>query len=236
MSLRVKIGSYFGYTDTLRRMTADFLRVPVRAERIPRAGVVGEILLKYHPDANQRIVDEMIDQGVEPVVGDLSSFFLYCLYDDVYRAEQYGDSKGKAWAAKLMIGWIESLRKRSASVLAGTPFPKPHSLASGLAHIRGVVSAGQQAGEGWLLTAEMMESLENGIPNVVCLQPFGCLPNHITGKGVMRTLRERFPEANLCAIDFEAGTSRANVSNRLKLFLRQAKERFEKASTSVTFP
>ena len=102
------------------------------------------------------------------------------------------------------------------------------SLASGLAHIRGVVSAGQQAGEGWLLTAEMMESLENGIPNVVCLQPFGCLPNHITGKGVMRTLRERFPEANLCAIDFEAGTSRANVSNRLKLFLRQAKEHFEK--------
>ena len=228
VSLRVKNGSYFGYTDTLRRMAADYLRVPVRAERIPRAGVVGEILLKYHPDANQRIVDEMIDQGVEPVVGDLSSFFLYCLYDDVYRAEQYGDSRGKAWASKLLIGWIESLRKRSASVLEGTPFPKPRSLASGLAHIRGVVSAGQQAGEGWLLTAEMMESLENGIPNVVCLQPFGCLPNHITGKGVMRTLRERFPEANLCAIDFEAGTSRANVSNRLKLFLRQAKEHFEK--------
>ena len=228
VSLRVKNGSYFGYTDTLRRMTADYLRVPVRAERIPRAGVVGEILLKYHPDANQRIVDEMIDQGVEPVGGDLSSFFLYCLYDDVYRAEQYGDSRGKAWASKLLIGWIESLRKRSASVLEGTPFPKPRSLASGLAHIRGVVSAGQQAGEGWLLTAEMMESLENGIPNVVCLQPFGCLPNHITGKGVMRTLRERFPEANLCAIDFEAGTSRANVSNRLKLFLRQAKEHFEK--------
>ena len=104
VSLRVKNGSYFGYTDTLRRMTADYLRVPVRAERIPRAGVVGEILLKYHPDANQRIVDEMIDQGVEPVVGDLSSFFLYCLYDDVYRAEQYGDSRGKAWASKLLIG------------------------------------------------------------------------------------------------------------------------------------
>ena len=176
VSLRVKNGSYFGYTDTLRRMTADFLRVPVRAERIPQAGIVGEILLKYHPDANQRIVDEMIEQGVEPVVGDLSSFFLYCLYDDVYRAEHYGDSKGKAWAAKLMIGWIESLRKRSATVLAGTPFPKPHSLASSLAHIRGVVSAGQQAGEGWLLTAEMMESLETAFPTSCACSPSGVSP------------------------------------------------------------
>lgn len=223
---RVREGRYFGFADLLRDMTDDYLRVPVLTHHMPRAGVVGEILLKYHPEANQHIVDEMIAQGVEPVVGDLSSFFLYCLYDDVYRAERYGDSKVKALMAKTLIAWIESMRKDAAKILEGTPFPKPESLAAGLEHIRGVVSAGQQAGEGWLLTAEMMECLHEGIPNVVCLQPFGCLPNHITGKGVMRSLRERFPEANLCAIDFEAGTSHANVSNRLKLFLKQAKERF----------
>ena len=214
-------------------MVHDFLAIPRDNVPKPRVGIVGEILLKYHPKANLEIVEEIISEGAEPVLGDLSSFFLYCLNDDIFQAQAFGASKLKAAFAWLTARHLESLRRPMAEALKGTPLEGVSTLKDGLEIIKGFVSPGQEAGEGWLLTAEMLDFINTGAENVVCLQPFGCLPNHITGKGVMRRLRTDFPQANLCAIDFEAGTSRSNVANRLKLFLAQAHENFEKKREEV---
>lgn len=209
-----------------RKMVADFMAIERTAEPKPRVGIVGEILLKYHPRANLDIVDEILRKGAEPRLGDISSFVLYCLYDRVHQAAALEGPKLPALGAKLLIAHFERMRRAMAEALEGTPLAGVSTLKDDLETVRGWVSPGQEAGEGWLLTAEMLSFVAEGTPNVVCLQPFGCLPNHITGKGVMRAIRLRRPGANLCAIDFEAGTSRANVANRLKLFLAQARESF----------
>lgn len=209
-----------------RKMVADFMAIERTAEPKPRVGIVGEILLKYHPRANLDIVDEILREGAEPRLGDISSFVLYCLYDRVHQAAALEGPKLPALGAKLLIAHFERMRRAMAEALEGTPLAGVSTLKDDLETVRGWVSPGQEAGEGWLLTAEMLSFVAEGTPNVVCLQPFGCLPNHITGKGVMRAIRLRRPGANLCAIDFEAGTSRANVANRLKLFLAQARESF----------
>ena len=212
-------------------MVRDFLTLPLDGKRRPRVGIVGEILLKYHPKANLNIVDEIIAEGGEPVLGDLSSFFLYCLYDHIYSAKAFGTSKFRAGISWLVVRHLESLRRPMVEALQGTPLEGVASLRDGLRSIQGFVSPGQAAGEGWLLTAEMLDFINTGTENVVCLQPFGCLPNHITGKGVMRRLRMDYPKANLCAVDFEAGTSRSNVANRLKLFLAQAHLNFAQSAS-----
>lgn len=183
---------------------------------------MGEILLKYHPEANLDLVRTLIAEGAEPRLGDIADFVLYCFYDHIYQAKALGGSKFNASVAWLAMRYFDSLRESMKKALMNTPLPGVSSLQELLDSIKGYVSAGQQAGEGWLLTAEMIEFIRTDTPNVLCLQPFGCLPNHVTGKGVMRRLREEFEEANFCAIDFEAGTSKANVVNRLKLFLDQA--------------
>ena len=216
------------FADDARAMVRDFFAVPMDGTEKIRVGIVGEILLKYHPAANLGIVQEIIDEGAEPVLGDLAAFFLYCLYDHINQAKVFGGPRLKAMGAWLMIRWFEHLRGIMRKALDGTPAAGVSTLAEDLERIDGLVSAGQEAGEGWLLTAEMVEFIHSGTPNVVCLQPFGCLPNHVTGKGVIRRLREENPLANICAIDFEAGTSKTNVSNRLKLFLAQARENFER--------
>ena len=216
------------FADDARAMVRDFFAVPMDGTEKIRVGIVGEILLKYHPAANLGIVQEIIDEGAEPVLGDLAAFFLYCLYDHINQAKAFGGPRLKAMGAWLMIRWFEHLRGIMRKALDGTPVAGVSTLAEDLERIDGLVSAGQEAGEGWLLTAEMVKFIHSGTPNVVCLQPFGCLPNHVTGKGVIRRLREENPLANICAIDFEAGTSKTNVSNRLKLFLAQARENFER--------
>ena len=129
-----------------------------------------------------------------------------------------------ALTSRLYVRYFESLRADANEGLKAAGYSEMPTLKEHLSRLRSLMSPAQQAGEGWLLTAEMIEFLETGAPNVLCLQPFACLPNHITGKGVMRVLRQLYPNANLCAIDFEAGTSHANFTNRLKLFMAQARE------------
>ncbi len=222
-------GDASAFARDARQMVREFLALPMTGEKKPRVGIVGEILLKYHPRANLEIVEEIINEGAEPVLGDISSFILYCLNDNVYQARGFAGGRVKASVSWLLIKHYEHLRQSLIEAVAGTPVAGVMGLREGLEDIRGFISEGQQAGEGWLLTAEMIDFIENGTPNVVCLQPFGCLPNHITGKGVMRRLRSDYPEANLCAIDFEAGSSKSNVANRLKLFIAQARENFARS-------
>ena len=212
-----------GLRKNARLMAEDFAAVAVNRTQKPQVGIVGEILLKYHPQANLQILEELFAEGAEPRLGDISSFLLYCLYDPVFQAKALKGPQTRAFVSALLVRYFESLRAIANQALVEAGFEAMPTLNEHLNRLKTLMSPAQQAGEGWLLTAEMVEFLETGTPNVLCLQPFACLPNHITGKGVMRVLRELYRGANLCAIDFEAGTSRANFTNRLKLFMAQAK-------------
>lgn len=208
----------------VQQIVSDFAAVETLDVKKPQVGIVGEILLKYHPQANLDILEALFAEGAEPRLGDISSFLLYCLYDPVFQAKALKGPKLQAFASSFLLDYFESLRKIANDALVRAGFSTMPTLKEHLARLKSLMSPAQQAGEGWLLTAEMVEFLETGAENVLCLQPFACLPNHITGKGVMRVLRQMYPEANLCAIDFEAGTSHANFTNRLKLFMAQAKD------------
>ena len=217
-----------GLRQNAKLMAEDFAAVAKTQSEKPQVGIVGEILLKYHPQANLQILEELFAEGAEPRLGDISSFLLYCLYDPVFQAKTLNGSKTRAFVSALLVDYFESLRSIANEALVEAGFDGMPTLKEHLKRLKSLMSPAQQAGEGWLLTAEMVEFLETGAPNVLCLQPFACLPNHITGKGVMRVLRELYAGANLCAIDFEAGTSRANFTNRLKLFMAQAKSNGDK--------
>ena len=192
--------------------------------RKPKVGIVGEILLKYHPKANLDLMNQLIAEGAEPVIGDISSFLLYCLNDSIFQAKYLKGSWVKATGSWLIAHRFNRMRDVIITALKESKFESLTPFNDYKHAIEGLVSAGQQAGEGWLLTAEMIDYIEHGVKNVLCVQPFACLPNHVTGKGVMRAIRMGYEDANLCSIDFEAGTSQSNVANRLKLFLTQAKE------------
>lgn len=205
-------------------MVQEFSRIPLRHETRPKVGIVGEILLKYHPDANNELVENIIAEGGEPVLGDISAFVLYCLHDSIYQAKELGSSKLKASIAWLLMHSFEKKRRIIINALKHSKFEPLPLFNDLLKYGQKFVSLGQQAGEGWLLTAEMVDFIEHKIENIICVQPFACLPNHITGKGVMRAIRETYADANLCSIDYEAGSAQSNVLNRLKLFLTQAKD------------
>ena len=208
----------------VHEMVAEFSRIPLRHEVRPKVGIVGEILLKYHPDANNELVEHIIEEGGEPILGDISAFVLYCLHDSIYQAQNLGTSKLKATVSWLLLHSFERKRRIIINALKHSKFEPLPCFSDLMKYGQKFVSLGQQAGEGWLLTAEMVDFIEHKIENIICVQPFACLPNHITGKGVMRAIRETYANANLCSIDYEAGSAQSNVINRLKLFLTQAKD------------
>ena len=211
----------------MRDIVQDFAAVPLDGIPRPKVGIVGEILLKYHPDANNHVVRSIMEEGGEPVSTDLADFFLYCFLDPVYSWRHLGGKFLPALSSWLVVKRVESLRRHMRKALEGSPF-LPLARISDLAQsIEGIVSCGNQAGEGWLLTAEMLEFIDHGVNNVLCLQPFGCLPNHITGKGVMKELKRQRPKANLMAVDYDPGSSLANQLNRVKLFMSVAHTRLQ---------
>ncbi len=213
-----------------------FSQVKLEVTNRPKVGIVGEILLKYHPKANLDLMNKIISEGAEPILGDISSFVLYCLNDSIYQAKYLQGSWVRAGGSWLISARFNRMRQTIISALKNTHFGNLTPFSDYKKAIEGLVSAGQQAGEGWLLTAEMIDFIEHGVNNVLCVQPFACLPNHVTGKGVMRAIRMMYKDANLCAIDFEAGTAKSNVANRIKLFITQAKEiEFNKRAGAITF-
>jgi predicted nucleotide-binding protein (sugar kinase/HSP70/actin superfamily) len=189
----------------------------------PQIGLVGEILVKFHPTANNNIIDVIENEGGEAVMPDFVDFFLYCAYDANFKYKYLGKSKKAQVINNLAIGYIESFRKHMKSVLDSSKrFHAPktiHELAEGASPI---LSLGNQTGEGWFLTAEMVELIENGTKNIICMQPFACLPNHVTGKGMIKELKRRYPGANITAIDYDPGASEVNQINRIKLMMSVA--------------
>ena len=221
--------SHGTFKKMCREMVHDFDTIPISDEKKPRVGIVGEILVKFLPAANNHLADLLEAEGAEPVVPDLIDFICYCFYNQNFKVEKLGFKKSKATIANLGLKAIDWLRKTANEALEQSRHFTPASDIRDLAKMaEPIVSAGNQTGEGWFLTGEMMELIHGGVPNIVCIQPFGCLPNHIVGKGVIKEVRREHPEANIVAIDYDPGASEVNQLNRIKLMLSTAQKNLHK--------
>lgn len=220
--------SYGKVKKNYRKIIADFARIERRDEKIVKVGIVGEIFVKFSPLGNNNLEDFLISEGAEPVMAGLFDFLMYCMYNPIMDAKLYG--KGKvaahaysavcALAGKLQDDLIKAIEEEG-SFTPPSPFRKTCKANEGY------ISSGVKMGEGWLLTAEMLELIESGVNNIVCAQPFGCLPNHIVGKGMMKPIKERHPGVNIVAIDYDPGATRINQENRIKLMLANADRSIE---------
>ena len=196
--------------------------------RKPRVGIVGEILVKFLPAANNYLVDLLESEGAEAVVPDLLDFLLYCFYNQNFKVEKLGFRKSKAFLANLGIKGLEWFRAPASKAFAQSRHFTPPAKIQELGKMASdIVSLGNQTGEGWFLTGEMLELIHSGAPNIVCTQPFACLPNHVVGKGVIKELRRLYPQSNIVAIDFDPGASEVNQLNRIKLMLSTAQKNME---------
>ena len=221
--------SHGTFKKMCREMVHDFDTIPISNEKKPRVGIVGEILVKFLPAANNHLADLLEAEGAEPVVPDLIDFICYCFYNQNFKVEKLGFKKSKATIANLGLKAIDWLRKTANEALEQSRHFTPAADIRDLAKMaEPIVSAGNQTGEGWFLTGEMMELIHGGVPNIVCIQPFGCLPNHIVGKGVIKEVRREHPEANIVAIDYDPGASEVNQLNRIKLMLSTAQKNLHK--------
>ena len=220
-------GNYFKFQRQIKAIVRDFDNLPIDETLWkPKVGVVGEILVKYHPVANNHLEKVLMDEGAEVVMPDFVDFFLYSAYDSIAAHKLLAGRYKDQIFGKMFIKIIEFFRRPMKRALAKSRhFMPPHSIEHTASLAARHVSLGNMAGEGWFLTGEMVKLIDEGVPNVVCLQPFGCLPNHITGKGVMHELRASYKGANITAIDCDAGSSEVNQLNRIKLMLAVAKER-----------
>ena len=220
-------GSIFKFRRMVKDIVRDFDHIPIDETLWkPKVGIVGEILVKYHPVANNDIEKVLMGEGAEVVMPDFVDFFLYSAYDPIAQHKLLAGSYKDRLYGRMFIKVIEFFRAPMRKALKESRhFRPPQSIDHTAELAARHVSLGNMAGEGWFLTGEMVKLIEEGVPNVVCLQPFGCLPNHITGKGVMHDLRKAYHGANITAIDCDAGSSEVNQLNRLKLMLAVAKER-----------
>ena len=214
------------YKAVCKQIVKEFDEFPIdESLKKPKVGVVGEILVKYMPLANNHIVDLLEREGAQAVVPDLIDFFNYSFYNNKFRRENYKTSfKGYA-GSMLAIKAIALLRKPAVDALRNSKrFDAPISISEIEALTQPLLSTGNQYGEGWFLAGEMVELITHGTPNIVCIQPFACLPNHVVGKGVIKKLREMYAQSNVVAVDYDSGASEVNQLNRIKLMLSVAKE------------
>ncbi|MDO4520000.1 MAG: acyl-CoA dehydratase activase-related protein [Eubacteriales bacterium] len=223
--------SHKRFKKLCREMIHDFDTIPISDERKPRVGIVGEILVKFMPAANNHLAELLEAEGAEAVCPDLIDFMNYCFFNQNFKVEKLGFKKSKAKIANIGIWFIERLRKTANEAFEESRHFTPSADIRDLAKLASpIVSPGNQTGEGWFLTGEMMELIHGGVPNIVCIQPFGCLPNHIVGKGVIKEIRRSHPEANIVAIDYDPGASEVNQLNRIKLMLSTALKNLKKDS------
>lgn len=196
--------------------------------RKPRVGIVGEILVKFQPDANNNAIGVIEQEGCEAVMPGLLDFFMYCAYNPFWRAENLDGNVFAGYVSDRLIDIMEMYRSHITERLARSgKFQVPVSIRHLAKKAETVLSCGNACGEGWFLTAEMIELIESGVPNIVCAQPFACLPNHVTGKGMIKELRRQYPQSNIVPIDYDPGASEANQLNRIKLMISTAHMLFD---------
>lgn len=211
------------FKENVINIVKEFDNLETTKEAKPRVGLVGEILVKYHPTANNDVVSLVEAEGAEAVVPDLIDFFLYSLFGFDFKYRYLAGKKIEQVACNILIEVIEFYRSTAKKALAKSKrFQPPKFIQEVAKNASKVISLGHQTGEGWFLTGEMIDLIESGVKNIVCMQPFACLPNHVTGKGMIRGLKKAYPESNIVAIDYDPGASEVNQLNRIKLMLSTA--------------
>ena len=212
------------YKIIIKEIVNAFDSLPLRRVKKPRVGVVGEILVKFHPLANNDIFTTIEREGAECVVPDLVDFFLYTLNAGLYKTTHLEHNFFAGLKFRAGIAGIEFYRHHIRATLKKSKRFEPMGNIYEMARsVDDILQLGNITGEGWFLTAEMIELIKMGVPNIACIQPFACLPNHVTGKGMIKELRRRYKGVNISPIDFDPGASEVNQLNRLKLLLANAK-------------
>ena len=220
------------FNRNIRGIIHDFDELPRRDVQKPRVGIVGEILVKFSPLANNHMVELLEAEGAEAVMPDLLDFLLYCFYNSNFKADNLGGKRSTAHLCNMGISLLEYFRRTCRRELErSTHFLPPARIQDLASMAKHYVSLGNQTGEGWFLTGEMLELIHSGTTNIICTQPFGCLPNHIVGKGVIKELRASHPEANIIAVDYDPGASEVNQLNRIKLMLSTAQKNLPERKT-----
>ena len=228
-ALSTKSAGMMTFVKNIRGIIHDFDNLERTNVHKPKVGIVGEILVKFSPTANNHIVELLESEGAEAVMPDLMDFLLYCFYNSNFKADNLGMKRSTAHLCNMAISLLEYMRKAARiSLEKSTHFTPPSRIKDLAVMANGFVSLGNQTGEGWFLTGEMLELIKSGVNNIVCVQPFGCLPNHIVGKGVIKELRYANPKANIIAVDYDPGASEVNQLNRIKLMLSTAQKNLEK--------
>jgi len=219
----VRGGSQSGFKANIYGIVREFDALELTDVQKPRVGVVGEILVKFHPTANNSIVELLEKEGVEAVVPDLLDFFLYGCYNARYKVKHLGEGYARRVINDSVIAVLEHYRRHVRNALKESKRFSPPARINELGDMAApIVSLGNQTGEGWFLTGEMTELIHGGCNNIVCMQPFACLPNHVTGKGIIKELKRRYPLSNIVAVDYDPGASEVNQLNRIKLMLATA--------------
>lgn len=218
-------GNFKEFRKLTKEIIEEFSNIPINDITKPKVGIVGEILVKYHYFGNNYLVDTLESEGAEVVAPELMGFVKYSAIDHIIKYELLRTSKTMAVIAKELLKIIDYYEKTVRTCLENTRFMPTTDINKLKENVKGVISPGNQTGEGWYLTGEMVELIKEGVPNIVCVQPFGCLPNHIVAKAVQRKIKELYPEANIVAVDYDPGASKSNQINRIKLMLSVAKEK-----------
>lgn len=220
------------FTKNVKTIIEDFSSVDVIDEKKPKVGIVGEILVKYLPQANNFLIEKLEQEGAEAVISDLTDFLLYSFKNPEYKHQELSGSLLPALFCAALIKYFEYYRKIVRNELQASKYHAPEHINKIADRAERFVSLSNQYGEGWLLTGEMIDLIEHGVKNIICVQPFGCLPNHITGKGVIKTIREKYDDINIVPIDFDASASEVNQFNRIKLMLSVASENMKKSNSN----
>ena len=216
-------GSLSRFNANAAKIIRDFDEIALFDMLKPKVGLVGEILVKFHPDANNDAIDIVEAEGAEAVMPDLMGFLLYCAYNEHFKYKKLnGKFTGYAVSSLIikMLGYYSRVMNKELE--KSSRFTASHSIESLAEGAADLLSLGNTTGEGWLLTAEMLQLIKSGAPNIICMQPFACLPNHVTGKGMIKELKRKYPEANIVPVDYDPGASEVNQLNRIKLMLSVA--------------
>ena len=221
-------GHFKEFKNNIREIINDFKNIKVKLREIPKVGIVGEILIKYHYFGNDYLVDKLEKEGAEVCVPELMGFVKYCAYNGMVKEKILKEGKKAAFLNHQALNIIDMFEKVVKKELKDTRYRQVTNIYELAHNVEGILSTGNQTGEGWFLTDEMVELMKDGITNIVCVQPFACLPNHIVGKSVIKRIKHLYPDANIVAIDYDPGASHTNQANRIKLMLTVAKEKIEK--------
>ena len=221
---RLEKGGYTKTKQTYRAILDDFAAVPRSKEKKPRVGIVGEIYVKYSPLANNHLEEFLLSEGCEPVVPSFLDFCLYCAVNNVNDGKIYGFKNKTTFTFGIGYKLIYAKQREMIKVYKEHgEFTPPHDFEELRHYADKYFHQGVKMGEGWLIPAEMAALEEGGVRNIICTQPFGCLPNHIVAKGVSRVIKEAYPQANIVAVDYDPGATKVNQENRIKLMLANAR-------------